>query len=72
MTQSTIFNISLDIVQLGLLLSSVDPETHVLCELYNNDVVFLLKKFVFIKKNIITDLKMILSLVDSEGLSRAF
>ena len=50
MTQSTIFNISLDIVQLGLLLGSVDPETHVLCELYNIDVVLLLKEFVFFKK----------------------
>ena len=55
MTQSTIFNISLDIVQLRLLLGSVDPETHVLCELYNIDVLLLLKKFFFFKKNIITD-----------------
>ena len=39
MTQSTIFNICKDIVQLVLLLGSVDPETHVLCELYNIDVV---------------------------------
>ena len=50
MTQSTIFNISLDIVQLGLLLGSVDPQTHVLCEVYNIDIVLLLKKFVFKKK----------------------
>ena len=40
MTQSTIFNISLDIVQSRLLLGSVDLETHVLCELYNIDVGF--------------------------------